>query len=267
MLKVTPASILDFVQTMANPALEFGESSVLSDSDVLCSMPTTNVAPLAEYKFNFTSCSLLVGTSYKGFVYVVGNYTGAVDGTLSPAFDIQLSASNSLLEGGYHLTAIPTVSAVNVLMTAKTNGTGWLAVFEEIDPTAIVNVTDIKGMTTGIGAAKCRTSNIALPDGTAGDATEASLSACGMVAGRFYTLIFYAEDNAGLNDGTQYRLNIIVPVTNSFLTPPYNISEPTADAVTVGYSVTSGGKLWSMVVQKGSYNSAISIADVKAGTL
>ncbi len=51
---------------------------------------------------------------YKGFVYVVGNYTEGIDGTLSPAFDVVLPASNSL-SSNYNAetpTATEVVSAI-----------------------------------------------------------------------------------------------------------------------------------------------------------
>ena len=47
----------------------------------------------------------MVGGAYKGFVYALGNNTGALDGTLSPSFDVSMSPSNTLLK--YYLAAIP----------------------------------------------------------------------------------------------------------------------------------------------------------------
>ncbi|CAD7935543.1 unnamed protein product [Amoebophrya sp. A120] len=112
------------------------------------------------------------------------------------------------------------------------------------------------GITNAAQRALCSTANYTMSGHSIveSEALTLKLENCTIGAGVAYGVQFYVEDENSNNDGQQYYLKAITPVSNSFTINPYPTTDISANGLDLRIGVTllgtNGGKIWMFIVNE-----------------
>jgi hypothetical protein len=224
-----------------------------------CKMMNDTVAR-GSRSVTLTGCALTRGNNYEAIVYVEDE-SDRGDGTMDP-IPFFVPPSNTFLRAPA-LTATPTQDGVHLEFGAgAVMGRAWASIILKTSA-ASATIASVKAMTSAVGAAACRQSDISIGNVV----LYWHLYACGLAPGTAYTLAVYVEDSNNRNDGTLTTVDVLVPskASNYFTLYPTVASTPTTDGVKVAYNgFAERGHTWSMLLES---TVTLSVTEMKRGHL